>query len=608
MMTIAQTTVVGQWLTADLRPGTGKVVIAPASTVVGSDTIITGPPVTVQLTNGGISIPLASADGVPGLQYLVTEQITGWPSVSYVITPTGATLDLATAPRGVPGPVIPLYVLASRVGQPEGPAGPLDANQHLPASQIPASALELWRFAESYAGLSNPSAIVPYPSNDPNNAITLPAGTYQNYLFICSELIIPNNATKLFNCDIVTTNANFGIRLDANTGFETGRYLEHCRVTGAGVAFSGAGFTARLCEVYNNGDDSARLGRSHAEPTVFEMCRFRDFKPAAGAHADGVQMVTYPAADVVVWGCSITMNTAAGYVIPPNTGYTGAIFVDTADVPIPQGDPEPTRRGGIWIDSCRLYSSNNYTLVVDGPNTDVRNCTLQPGTTAIESIQAGMVVTGGNNFDVNGVPIVDTDIHSDPRPRFLVDGDPRVVDGFPAATSGQTLVWNGTAWVAGTPGGGFTPVIRPTYITSGDIAFPNTAGAFQPVQQINSLGRIEVDIPASVGHWVEIDVTGLRTTGPAALMDVGVMVGSIVVRYLSSGGASPAGDGDVGWYADPSNFTPRAGAKGFTVTSGDLDTGNVRFVLLVNSNGTNTLKCSTGNPVYLLAKNLGPHN
>lgn len=162
----------------------------------------------------------------------------------------------------------------------------------------------------------------------------------------------------------------------------------------------------------------------------------------------------------------------------------------------------------------------------------------------------------------------------------------------------------GVAWVAGA----FQPVIRQTYFTSGDVAFPNTSGVFAVISQATS-GTFEVDCPASAGHWIEIDVSSLRTTTSAALIDIGIIVGTTIVRYMSTGTGTAAGDGDISFYADPSNFMPHGGVRGFSAASGDIDggTGGVRAVLLVNSSGVGTLKCSTGNPVSILVKNLGPH-
>lgn len=509
-----------------------------------------------------------------------------------------------------------------------------------------AVSVEPWVLAEQYAGLANPALLTNYPGNDPNNPITLASGTYQNFTIICTQLILPNNNTKLVNCDIICSNASFSIRLDANTGQETGRYLEHCRVTGAGVALSGAGFRARLCEVYHNGDDSARIGRSHAEQTVFEMCHFRDFKPVANAHADGVQIQTVPAADVIVWGCSISMNTLAGYVLPSGAGYTGAVFMDSSDVPVPGGDPEPTRVGNVWVDSCKLSSSNNYTLVIDGPNVDISNCVLLPGTTAVESIMAGVTVTGHHNVDASGVPIVDTNIGATNQ-RFVMVDDPRItlanlgdVDSSGATdgqvlswdavesrwepatvsgsggsttlaaltdvnvagvTDGQVLEWIGAAskWEPRTPaggGGGSTVTTVSAYITNGNINLPNTAGTWQEVVEADNTTPMELSIPAALGNRAAVEFNAMRTGTNA--VDIAVMVGAQIRRFMSTGTATPALDGDLGWYAQGGSFALHGGRRSFVVTSNDLDTGRVRFAMVTKGTGAGVIEAAADDTFY----------
>lgn len=330
----------------------------------------------------------------------------------------------------------------------------------VPLNQLPASVSGgdiYWQAALAYAGLLDESIITDYAA-DPSGPITLTEPFYENLRFTCTELLYPEDV-KLKNCDVVCSNNDFSVRLDANTGFETGRYMEHCRITGQGAALAGAGFRARLCEVYQNGDDSARVGRAHGEQTVFEMCHFHDYRPKAGAHADGVQILTPPAQDVWIFGCVITMNTAEGYTLPGDAGYTGAVFVDTSDVPIPEDDPEPTRLGNIWVRHCKLLSTNNYTLVIDGPNVDVSYNTLLSGTTAVESIQSGVTVTGVGNVDASGVPLADTDIGGFPT-RFLLADDPRItlaslgdVD-MSGIASGNVPTWNGAKFLPVTPSGG----------------------------------------------------------------------------------------------------------------------------------------------------------
>lgn len=470
------------------------------------------------------------------------------------------------------GPASGTPVNAARLSHMEAGIG--DASSRLNAA-VGAS----WLLAEQCAGLSNPGALVPYPGNDPNNGITLASGIYQNYDFICSELILPNNNTKLVNCRITTGNVSYGVRLDANTGEEVGRYLEHCQITAAGVALSGAGFTARLVEVVNNGDDSARLGRSHAEPTVLELCHFHSFRPVANAHADGVQIVTPPAADVIIRGCSISMDTATGYTLPTGAGYTGALFVDTSDVPIAGGDPEPSRLGGIWVEGCKLVSSQNYSVVVDGPNTDIRGCTLLPGTTAVESIQAGITVTGSGNVDGSGVPIVDTDIHGDPRPVYLRVGDPRQ-----SGAGAQRMA------------------IVSAQITSGNVPATNTGGAFLPIPGTS------VSISAVVGDQVTALFGFTDSNATGSYYDIGVTVGGTLVRQLYSPAfpATSTYEGMPGALPDnPAAFFGPNAPRWFTVTSGDLDTGSVvTFCLCRRSTGSGSLLMSADIPVtYSLYNN-----
>lgn len=574
--------------------GTGTVNFTLPSALLTNDGIVLGnhPALTYSLADGQFTAaPVLPANNSPDVvpqdwPYRISVLTDVWQETFYAslpASPSTTTLaalyaqSVSTPPAGVS------YIPLNTLGQPGGPAS-LGEDGILATGQRPPSGASVrpWQIAEQYAGLSDPSVITDYAA-DPNAGITLAAGTYRDLRFTCTELILPNSNTKLVNCDIVTSNSSYGVRLDANTGMETGRYLEHCRITAGGVALAGAGFTARLCEVVNNSDDSARLGRSHAEPTAFEYCRFHGFRPQAGAHADGIQIVTPPAADVVVYGCSITMDTASGYTMPDGAGYTAALFVDTADVPVDPSDPEPTRIGSIWADGCKLYSSDNYSVVIDGPNVDVRNCTLLPGSTAVESINDGAVVTGTGNVDIDGVPIADTDIHGDPRSRYLTVGDPRQSGGG---------------------GGGFTPRVADELITSGSINFPNTSGSWLPVNHADGTTPVELSVTASIGHRIWVGDDGLREAGNA--MDYCVMVGSTQQRYLATLTSTPAGDGNVGRYSGGGGYTPVPGRRSFVVTADDLDGGRVRIAMVSKGTGSGRWFAGADDTFYWWAENAGP--
>jgi len=119
------------------------------------------------------------------------------------------------------------------------------------------------------------------------------------------------------------------------------------------------------------------------------------------------------------------------------------------------------------------------------------------------------------------------------------------------------------------------PIVRAAYITSGDVALPDSTGAW------TVLSGFELSIPAAVGEWVELAPSFMwAPSAGSAFLDFGVIVSSTVVRYLSTGGASPAAEGDPALYIFPSSYrTSGVAGSGFIVTPGDLDGGNIRFVL-----------------------------
>jgi hypothetical protein len=136
-MPLTMTTVTGHWVGPDDQPSTGQVIIQPVASVTGGGTIIAGAQVVARLVNGTISKQVVSNTEATALQYRITEQITGGQPVSYVVTPTGPTLDLSTAPRSSASTVA-TFVLASQVGQPNGVPS-LDSTGKVPTAQLPAS-------------------------------------------------------------------------------------------------------------------------------------------------------------------------------------------------------------------------------------------------------------------------------------------------------------------------------------------------------------------------------------------------------------------------------------------------------------------------------------
>jgi hypothetical protein len=142
------------------------------------------------------------------------------------------------------------------------------------------------------------------------------------------------------------------------------------------------------------------------------------------------------------------------------------------------------------------------------------------------------------------------------------------------------------------------PIIRRARITSGDTTLPNTGAQWAAVS------GFELQLPAAVGDDVEIGFAAMRNANANALLDIAVIVGSSLVRFLASGTSTPALEGEPDWYTQ-SAFIGHSADRGFTVTSGDLDGGVVRFVLACMSNGSGTVFSSVNYPFYWRAINRG---
>lgn len=161
------------------------------------------------------------------------------------------------------------------------------------------------------------------------------------------------------------------------------------------------------------------------------------------------------------------------------------------------------------------------------------------------------------------------------------------------------------ATIAGLATKATKPVVRQAYIVSGDVnPLPNTASAWAP------LAGFVLAIPAAVGDYVELSVNAMRHNGGGnAFLDQGVLVGTgpgVIRRFLSSGGAVAAIQGDPGWYFPGGNVTPRSAPRGFTVTANDLDGTDVRFCIAVNTSGAlGILYAGVTYPFYWRAINYG---
>lgn len=133
----------------------------------------------------------------------------------------------------------------------------------------------------------------------------------------------------------------------------------------------------------------------------------------------------------------------------------------------------------------------------------------------------------------------------------------------------------------------------------GRIEFDDTSGSWV---QILSLGLLHVD--ADPGDYIDVTITALKSL-PSTAVDLAVVVDGTIVRYLSSGTATAAFDGDHGWEIAGS-FLGRAGGRGFTVEVSDLYGPGVDIAVVYKSDGSGSLDASVNYPLFWRIMNFGP--
>jgi lysophospholipase L1-like esterase len=273
-----------------------------------------------------------------------------------------------------------------------------------------------------------------------------------------------------------------------------------------------------------------------------------------------------------------------------------------------------TARGNLGLGTLATLSAVSSTEITDGTivNADIN------GSAAIALAKLATIATARLLGNVSGSAAVPTELTAAQVKTLLalaisdVTGLQAAIDAKQTLDSdlttiaalspsdGTVITRAGGVWTAAAPSGGSgTPVrVARARVTAGDITFPNTSGAWALLS-----GIPELAINAAVGDEIEIHVHALRSASSAAWLDVVNVTGAgpTVQRYLATGTSTPAAEGDPGWYPAQA-FIVANGPRGFTVASGDLDTGQVRFRIGVKATGADTLYASTTYPFYWEAK------
>jgi|GEM_PF-1652511 len=239
--------------------------------------------------------------------------------------------------------------------------------------------------------------------------------------------------------------------------------------------------------------------------------------------------------------------------------------------------PIPGQDNGVWGDILNVFLQVEH----NGDGTLKSTGSLAGKADASTLIATGTGLAGGGDLTTNRTLSVTSDTTTqriEVAKNGTLQGTRKQVNFIPGTNISITTadnVANNRVDVTVASTAASTPIVRSAYITSGDVSLTNTSNAWQV------LAGFELDIPAAVGEWVELATSFMwAPSSNAAFLDFGVIVGSTVVRYLSSGTGTPAVEGDPALYIFPSSYrTSGIGGSGFTVTSGDLDGGNVRFVL-----------------------------
>lgn len=235
-----------------------------------------------------------------------------------------------------------------------------------------------------------------------------------------------------------------------------------------------------------------------------------------------------------------------------------------------------------------------------------------PSKVDVDGYTQGDVLAADSSGTLTPVPIgtVGQALSVDPVEDTLVDWETGGGVGAVASVFGRTgaviavaddyTLAQITGLVAALAAKATKPIVRQSRITSGSITPPNTT----PTWNINATLNAP-PIPAAVGDFVEVSITALLGFSSSMFLDIAVISGASIVRYMGSGTATPLVEGNPGLYPTSSSFAGKMCPQGFVVEAGDLDGSNVQFALVSKAAGTGTILATAAYPLQWLVKNLG---
>lgn len=173
-------------------------------------------------------------------------------------------------------------------------------------------------------------------------------------------------------------------------------------------------------------------------------------------------------------------------------------------------------------------------------------------------------------------------------------GDPH--PGYLTAAEG------GAAFAALGHAHGASMAVKRVKVTSGNVVPQGSPGVWALLT-----GGPTLSIPAAVGDYVSFEFTSFMygPSGSTTFLDLAVVVGGNMVRFLSTDTNTPALEGSPSLYGQPSNFKSYGPTFEFVVGAGDLDGGNVTIAFAIKGAGVGTLYASPDYPLRWRAVNHG---
>lgn len=177
----------------------------------------------------------------------------------------------------------------------------------------------------------------------------------------------------------------------------------------------------------------------------------------------------------------------------------------------------------------------------------------------------------------------------------LVDGSSVALPA--GSVAGVRVFSDGTTWwssakfgVGGSGGSAIVPVVGT--IETGNVTMPNVGSTWTPV-----VGIEMAPLPAAVGDYVTFTPSFMWQPGASKFLELAVISGSTIVRFGSTedGTPSTAGEGDPALYPGLSTFGTSGAHMNFVVTSGDLDSGHIRFIVAHVGTGTTSVVYASAN-------------